>query len=133
MGVTAKIFRIMQARVGRGEYNPANSRVLHFVHNPEAEARREHEAARISELEAESATLRAQLQALQPKEAGVEPESMAAAVAAAEKTVLEQKVSITCISWYFCIRTGRSACKLSECRYNALCMMCQVCGKAAIE
>ena len=62
------------------------------MHNPEAEARREHEAARISQLEAESATLRAQLQAWQPGEAGVEPNSMAAAVAAAEKTVLEQKV-----------------------------------------
>ena len=82
----------LQARVGRGEYNLANSRVLHYVHNPEAEARREHEAARISELEAESATLRAQLQALQPREAGVEPESVATSVAAAEKTVLEQKV-----------------------------------------
>ena len=79
--------------MGQGEYNPANTRVLHFVHNPEAEARQEHEAARISELEAESATLRAQLQALQPKEAGVEPKSMAAAVAAAEKSVLERKVT----------------------------------------
>lgn len=88
----AKTKAQMQARVGRGEYNPANTRVLHFVHNPEADARREHEVARISELEAESATLRAQLQALQPKEAGAEPESMAAAVAAAEKNVLEYKV-----------------------------------------
>lgn len=82
----------MQMRVARGEYNPANTRVLHFVHNPEAEARREHEAAHISQLEAESVTLRAQLQALQPRQAGEEQQSMAAAVAAAEKTVLERKV-----------------------------------------
>lgn len=82
----------MQTRVARGEYNPANTRVLHFVHNPEAEARREHEAARISQLEAEAVTLRAQLHALQPRQAGEEQQSMAAAVAAAEKTVLERKV-----------------------------------------
>lgn len=80
-------------------YNPANTRVLHLVHNPEAEARREHEAARIGELEAESAMLRAQLQALQPKEAVGGAESMATAVAAAEKTVLEQKVSTTHMPW----------------------------------
>ena len=89
----------MQARVGRGEYNPANTRVLHFVHNPEAEARRDHEAGRISDLEAEAATLRAQLQALRQRPAGAEaaPEgeqqSVLSAVAAAEKTVLERKVS----------------------------------------
>lgn len=96
----------LQARVSRGEYNPANTRVLHFVHNPEAEARREHEAARISALEAESATLRAQLQALQPNQAGGGPAeeqlSMSAAVAAAEKTVLERKVSpLYCICLHF--------------------------------
>ena len=73
--------------------------MLHLVHNPEAEARREHEAGRISDLEAEAATLRAQLQALQQRPAGAEaaPEgeqqSMQSAVAAAEKTVLERKVS----------------------------------------
>ena len=84
--------------MGRGEYNPVNTRVLHFVHNPEAEARREHEAGRISDLEAEAATLRAQLQALQQRPAGAEatPEgekqSMLSAVATAEKTVLERKV-----------------------------------------
>ena len=85
--------------MGRGEYNPANTRVLHFVHNPEAEARREHEAGRISDLEAEAATLRAQLQALQQRPAGAEAvpggqqQSVLSAVAAAEKTVLERKVS----------------------------------------
>lgn len=79
--------------MGRGEYNPANTRVLHFVHNPEAEARREQEAARISELETESTALRAQLQALQqPAAPGEEQNSMAAAVHAAEKVVLERKV-----------------------------------------
>ena len=102
--------------MGRGEYNPANSRVLHFVHNPEAEARREHEAARISEMEAESATLRAQLQALQPKEAGAEPESMSAAVAAAEKTVLEQKVRIAHMPWVpFAAGLNAGLCRMSQC------------------
>ena len=79
--------------MGRGEYNPANTRVLHFVHNPEAEARREQGAARISDLETESAALHAQLQALQqPTAPGEEQSSMAAAVHAAEKIVLERKV-----------------------------------------
>ena len=105
----------MQARAGRGE-DPANTRVLHFVHNPEAEARREHEAARIGELEAESATLRAQLQALQPKEAGGGLESMAAAVAAAEKTVLEQKVTSHICYDPSCIRAARKGQQIELCK-----------------
>ena len=118
--------------MGRGEYNPANSRVLHFVHNPEAEARREHEAARISELEAESATLRAQLQALQPKEAGAEPESMAAAVAAAEKTVLGQKVCMAHMPWVsFAAGSNAGPCKLSHCKHKCQTMSLKICSGAS--
>lgn len=44
----------MQARLGRGEFNPETTRVLHFVRNPEAEAHRQMADARIAELDAEN-------------------------------------------------------------------------------
>ena len=66
--------------------------MLHFVHNPETEARREAEAAQISQLQAEVAALRAQLAVLQSDAGASDPAAPAAAVAAAEKTLLERKV-----------------------------------------
>lgn len=107
-----------QERLGRGEYNPATTRVLHYVHNPEAAALREADAAKISQLQAEAAALRSQLAALQPQqqeqappgggtgselagqhgaaaESGGGAAATAAAVAAAERTLLEHKVPQT--------------------------------------
>ncbi len=81
-----------QERLGRGEFNPATTRVLHFVHNPEAEARREAEAAQLTSLQAEAAALRAQLAVLSSASGASDPSAPAAAVAAAEKTLLERKV-----------------------------------------
>ena len=50
----------MQTRLDKGEFNPATTRVLHFVANPEAEAHKEAQTERISKLEAEVATLKLQ-------------------------------------------------------------------------
>ncbi len=105
----------MQERLGRGEFNPATTRVLHYVHNPEAQALREADAGKISQLQAEAAALRSQLAALQQQggqpppggagndsaekwggaaagSAGGGAAATAAAVAAAERTLLELKV-----------------------------------------
>ncbi|CAL8462910.1 g2444 [Coccomyxa elongata] len=85
---------LLEERLGRGEFNPATTRVLHFVHNPEAEACREAEAAQLTSLQAEAAALRAQLAVLSSASGGAsDPSAPAAAVAAAEKTLLERKVS----------------------------------------
>lgn len=81
-----------QERLGRGEYNPATTRVLHFVHNPETEARREADTAQISQLQAEAAALRAELAVLKSGASASDPTAPATAVAAAEKTLLERKV-----------------------------------------
>ncbi len=92
-----------QERLGRGEFNPSTTRVLHFVHNPEAEARREAEAAQVSQLQAEAAALRAQLAVLQSSDAGASDSSApAAAVAAAERTLLERKVCLGSFHAYPC-------------------------------
>jgi hypothetical protein len=95
MGQTVVAYLVRQERLGRGEFNPATTRVLHFVHNPEAEARREAEAARITQLEAEAAALRAQLDVLHRSNADEgaagEPLTAATAIAAAERTLLERK------------------------------------------
>lgn len=90
-GGTACFCGGVQERLGRGEFNPATTRVLHFVHNPEAEARREAEAAQMAQLQAEAAALRAQLEVLQSSGGAADPAAPAAAIAAAEKTLLERK------------------------------------------
>ncbi|KAK9907279.1 hypothetical protein WJX75_000576 [Coccomyxa subellipsoidea] len=84
---------LLEERLGRGEYNPATTRVLHFVHNPETEARREADTAQISQLQAEAAALRAELAVLKSGASASDPTAPATAVAAAEKTLLERKVS----------------------------------------
>jgi hypothetical protein len=66
--------------------------VLHFVHNPETEARREADTAQISQLQAEAAALRAELAVLKSGASASDPTAPATAVAAAEKTLLERKV-----------------------------------------
>lgn len=54
-----------QERVGRGEYNAATTRVLHFKYNPEAELAREARDARVAALESENSALRQHLQRLE--------------------------------------------------------------------
>lgn len=49
---------VKQERLGRGEYNAATTRVLHFKFNPEAEMAREARDARLAELESENEALR---------------------------------------------------------------------------
>ena len=57
--------RALQERVGRGDYNAATTRVLHFKFNPEAEMQREARDARVAELESENEALKEHLQRLE--------------------------------------------------------------------
>ncbi|KAL4431158.1 hypothetical protein ABPG75_006414 [Micractinium tetrahymenae] len=52
---------LLQERLGRGDYNAATTRVLHFKYNPEAELAREARDARLAELESENEALRQNL------------------------------------------------------------------------
>lgn len=60
-----------QERLGRGEYNAATTRVLHFKYNPEAELAREARDARLAELESENEALRQNLGRLEAAAAQV--------------------------------------------------------------
>lgn len=55
----------VQERLGRGEVCAATTRVLHFVHNPEAAAEREAADARLAELEAQNSALKDAMQQLE--------------------------------------------------------------------
>lgn len=57
-----KQVELLQERVGRGEYNPETTKVLHFKSNPEAELSRAAKEARIAELESENEALRQSMQ-----------------------------------------------------------------------
>ncbi|KAL4524794.1 hypothetical protein Ndes2526B_g06984 [Nannochloris sp. 'desiccata'] len=57
-----KQVELLQERVGRGEYNPETTKVLHFKGNPEAELFRAAKEARIAELESENEALRQSVQ-----------------------------------------------------------------------
>ena len=46
--------RCTQARLGRGEFNPETTRILHYVRNPEAETQRQLAETHIAELDAEN-------------------------------------------------------------------------------
>ncbi|KAK9820056.1 hypothetical protein WJX72_005559 [[Myrmecia] bisecta] len=91
---------LLQEKLGRGEYNKATTKVLHYVHNPEAEAQKEVEQARQDALQAENAALKAHLQRLEAQVKGGTAEGssgseagMSAALAEAEIAVLNRKVS----------------------------------------
>lgn len=58
-------FNDVQRRLGRGEFNPETTRVLHWVRNPEVEQQREDAAAHIAELELGNSALHSQLQQLE--------------------------------------------------------------------
>ena len=61
----AKQVDLLQERVGRGEYNPETTQVLHFKSNPETELYRAAKEARIAELESENEALRQSMQRLE--------------------------------------------------------------------
>lgn len=60
----------LEERVGRGEFNPATTRVLHLRANPEAELERTAREARVAELESENAALRENIQRIEATAAG---------------------------------------------------------------
>lgn len=94
----------VQRRLGRGEFNPETTRVLHWVRNPEAEQQREDTAARIAELELGNSALQSQLQQLvslhqqqqhpnQEGQAGAGSLGVEAALADTEIAISKRKVS----------------------------------------
>lgn len=81
--------------MGKGEYNQATTRVLHLVHNPEAEAFKEQQAARIANMQAEIKALQNQLHSAEGTngQTGSEDQSRSQAVASAEMHLLKLKVN----------------------------------------
>lgn len=65
IGQTTRRHFCVQERVGRGEFNAATTRVLHFKYNPEAEMAREARDARLAQLQSENEALRQHLQRLE--------------------------------------------------------------------
>ena len=64
----AKQVACLQERVGRGEYNPDTTKVLHMRHNPETELHAAVKEARIAELESENDALRQNVQRLEQQQ-----------------------------------------------------------------
>jgi hypothetical protein len=56
---------LLEERLGRGEYNAATTRVLHFKYSPEAELAREARDARVAQLESENGALKQHIQRLE--------------------------------------------------------------------
>ena len=99
---------VYAARVGRGEFDPTKTKVLHFVHNPEAQTHKSETDTEIELLRAENDELRAQLKnplltplntpggpaegASAPSTAGRD-DAVSTAVAAAEATILKRRVA----------------------------------------
>ena len=83
---------LLQERLGKGEFNKATTRVLHFKRNPEAAAVGKLEQSRCSTLEAENAALKGQLQNLEGQSTAAAAGSVDAAVKDAQITVLQHQV-----------------------------------------
>lgn len=105
---------VYAARVGRGEFDPAKTKVLHFVHNPEVQTHKSELEKEVELLRAENDELRVQLRnhplatpittpggafdgahgdgACAPSTAGRE-DAVSSAVAAAEATILKRRVA----------------------------------------
>ena len=88
----------LQEKLGKGEYNKATTKVLHFKRNPEAKAVEALEQKRCSTLEAENAALKGQLQKLEQQSLSapgghVEAGSVDAAVKEAQISVLQRQVA----------------------------------------
>lgn len=100
---------VYAARVGRGEFDPTKTKVLHFVHNPEAQTHKSETDKEIELLRAENDELRAQLKnplltplntpGGDPAEGMSAPstvgrdDAVSTAVAAAEATILKRRVA----------------------------------------
>lgn len=94
-----KLTPTLQEKLGKGEYNQATTKVLHFKKNPEAKAVEALEQKRCSTLEAENAALKGQLQKLEQQSlsaAGghVEAGGVDAAVREAQISVLQRQVAL---------------------------------------
>ena len=79
----------------KGEYNSTTTRVLHFIANPETEARKDHQLEQILQLESEVATLKLQnslTDAAQLRNPA-DQESKMVAASKARAVIAEQKVS----------------------------------------
>lgn len=61
---------LLQDRVGRGEFNPETTRVLHLRNNPEAEVQQAAHEARVAELESENQALRENIQRIEMASTG---------------------------------------------------------------
>lgn len=87
----------LQEKLGRGEYNKATTKVLHFKRNPEAIAVEALEQKKCSTLEAENAALKGQLQKLEQQSSSIagghaEAGSIDSAVKEAQISVLQRQV-----------------------------------------
>lgn len=82
----------MQERLGKGEFDRAKTRVVHFKRNPEAMAVEKAEQSRCSSLQAENIALKGQLQKLEGQSAAAAAGSVDAAVKEAQITVLQHQV-----------------------------------------
>ncbi|KAL3148911.1 hypothetical protein ABBQ32_001779 [Trebouxia sp. C0010 RCD-2024] len=94
----SKQLAVAQEKLGKGEYNKATTKVLHFKKNPEALAVEALEQKQCSTLEAENAALKGQLQKLEQQSlsaAGghVEAGSIDTAVREAQISVLQRQVA----------------------------------------
>ena len=88
---------LLQEKLGKGEFNKATTRVLHFKRNPEALAVEKIEQNRYIKMEAENASLKAQLQKAESHSSDAGPSeanSVQSAVKDAEITVLQRQVSM---------------------------------------
>lgn len=85
----------LQEKLGKGEFNKATTKVLHFKRNPEALAVETAEQNRFIKLEAENTSLKVQLQKTehpQPDAGSSNTSSVQSAVKDAEITVLQRQV-----------------------------------------
>ena len=87
----------LQEKLGKGEFNKATTKVLHFKRNPEALAAEKVEQNKFIKLEAENKSLKAQLGKLERQKSGAGPGSAEAgsvqsAVKDAEIAVLQHQV-----------------------------------------
>ena len=60
---------VLHERLGAGDFNRASTKVLHFVHNPEAQANEELRGAQIEALETENQALREEIKRMELKAA----------------------------------------------------------------
>ncbi|KAL0021904.1 hypothetical protein WJX79_001705 [Trebouxia sp. C0005] len=89
----SKELALLQERLGKGEFDRSKTRVIHFKHNPEAEAVEKAQQSKCSTLQAENTALKGQLQKLEGHSAAAAAGSIDVAVQEAQITVLQHKVA----------------------------------------